>query len=61
MPTVIVHKNEPIEKALRRLKKLMTKEGTIQILKQNRYYEKPSDRKRRQRARNDRTLTKDGG
>lgn len=37
------------DKAVRLLKKIMIKEGIIQELKERRYYEKPSDKKRRER------------
>ncbi len=40
-------KGEPIDKALRRLKKKMDKEGTLKELRNRRYYEKPSMRKKR--------------
>jgi small subunit ribosomal protein S21 len=49
MPVVIIHKDEPFEKALRRLKKLVTKEGIIQAIKDHRYYEKPSVKNRKRR------------
>jgi small subunit ribosomal protein S21 len=51
MPVVIVRKDEPIERALKRLSKLVTKEGIIQAVKQRRFYEKPSERKRKAKAR----------
>ena len=35
-------KGEPVEKALRRLKKQMVREGVFKQLKQRRYYLKPS-------------------
>jgi len=50
MPVVFINRDEPIEKALRRLKKMVSKEGIIQSIKDHRYYEKPSDRKRRKLA-----------
>jgi len=40
-------KGEPIDKALRRLKKKMDKEGTLKELRNRRYYEKPSLKKKR--------------
>ena len=39
-----------VEKALRILKKKITAEGIIRDLKKKQYYEKPSDKRRRQRA-----------
>ena len=40
--------NEPAENMLRRFKKMCEKEGLIKEIKRNSYYEKPSERKRRQ-------------
>lgn len=37
------------DKAVRLLKKIMSKEGILQELRERRYYEKPSDKKRRER------------
>mgnify|MGYP001583736377 CR=1 FL=1 len=45
-----VRKNEPIDKALRRFKKKIDKEGTIKILRDRQHYEKPSQKKRRKIA-----------
>jgi small subunit ribosomal protein S21 len=42
-----VKKGEPIDKALRRLKKKMDKEGTLKSIRNRRFYEKPSEEKRR--------------
>lgn len=44
---VVVRDNEPIEKALRRLKRLCKEEGVDQAVKSKKYFEKPSDRRRR--------------
>jgi small subunit ribosomal protein S21 len=44
---VQVRDNEPIEKALRRLKRLCNSEGLDRGMKAKAYYEKPSDRRRR--------------
>lgn len=46
MTKVKVRFGEPIDKALRILKKLMDKEGVMKTVKANRFYLKPSDRKR---------------
>lgn len=43
MIEIKLRKGEPIEKALRRLKRKMNKEGIFQDLKRKRYYRKPSD------------------
>ncbi len=39
--------NEPLERALRRFKKKVDREGIIQEIKRHEHYEKPSERKRR--------------
>ena len=46
MLTVRVRKNEPTERAISKLKNLIVKEGTLQQLKEKRYYKKPSLRKK---------------
>ena len=40
-------KGESVEKALRRLKKRIDREGTLKEVRNHRHYEKPSERKRR--------------
>ncbi len=45
---VKIRKNEPVERALRRLKKKLDREGVIKDVRANRYFEKPSQKKRRQ-------------
>lgn len=50
MPIVTVKNNEPLDKALKRLSKIVTKEGIIQTVKQKRFYEKPSEKKRKAKA-----------
>jgi small subunit ribosomal protein S21 len=40
-------KGEPVEKALRRLKKKIDREGTLQAVRDNRRFEKPSTKRRR--------------
>jgi small subunit ribosomal protein S21 len=49
MTEVRIRKGEPIDKVLRKLKKKMDKEGTLRDLRNRRYYEKPSEAKRRSR------------
>lgn len=46
---VKIRKNEPVERALRRLKKKLDREGVIKDVRANRYFEKPSQAKRRQK------------
>ena len=47
MPMVKLKKDEPLEKALRRFKKKMDKEGILREVRRHQHYEKPSQRKRR--------------
>ena len=47
MYEVRIRRGEPVDKALRRLKKKLDKEGTLKELRNRRYYEKPSEIKRR--------------
>ena len=47
MPKVRVRRDEPIDKALRRLKRKMDKEGIIRQIRQLEHFEKPSQKKRR--------------
>ncbi len=55
MPKVIsevkVRKGEPVDKALRRLKKKLDKEGAMREMRAHRHFEKPSEKKRRKAAR----------
>ncbi len=44
---VRLKKGEPIERAPRRLKKKLDKEGTLKELRNRRHFEKPSEKKRR--------------
>lgn len=48
---VRLKKGEPVERALRRLKKKLDKEGTLKELRNRRHFEKPSERKRRTKRR----------
>ncbi len=50
MLKVEINEHEPLEKALRRLKKKVEREGTLKILKARKTYQKPSE-KRRQKLR----------
>ena len=40
-------KGEFVEKALRRLKKKIDREGTLKVVRNHRHFEKPSERRRR--------------
>jgi small subunit ribosomal protein S21 len=46
-----VKKGESIERSLRKLKKTMDREGTMKLMRANRYFEKPSEKKRKKSAR----------
>jgi small subunit ribosomal protein S21 len=46
MPNVKVRMGEPIDKALRTLKKKLDKEGIMKSAKAHRFYDKPSIKKR---------------
>ncbi len=51
MLTVTVRKNEAIEKAIRRLKKKVDREGVLKIVRQHAYFEKPGEKRlRKQKA-----------
>lgn len=48
MIRVEVRSGEPLEKTLRRFKKRCEKEGLTKDIKKNMYFEKPSERRRRE-------------
>jgi small subunit ribosomal protein S21 len=47
MTEIKLKKGEPVDKALRRLKKRLDREGTLKDVRSHRHYEKPSERRRR--------------
>lgn len=51
MIQIRLKRGETVERALKRLKKIMDKEGLMKQLRANRYYEKPSEKERRKSAR----------
>lgn len=51
MTEVRLKKGESVDRALRRLKKKLDKEGTMREVRAHRHYEKPSEKKRRKSAR----------
>ncbi|MDD2239543.1 MAG: 30S ribosomal protein S21 [Kiritimatiellae bacterium] len=51
MTEVKVRKGENVEKALRRLKKKLDREGIMRDIRAKRHFEKPSEKRRRQAAR----------
>jgi small subunit ribosomal protein S21 len=48
---VKVRRGETVDRALKRLKKILDKEGTMKQLRNSRYFEKPCEKKRRKAAR----------
>lgn len=51
MIQIKLRKGEAVDRALKRLKKIMDKEGMMKQVRANRYFEKPSEKKRRKAAR----------
>ena len=51
--------NESIQQMLKRFKRLCQREGLIRDIKRHSYYEKPSERKRRQQRKSVRKVEKD--
>ncbi|MCK4248163.1 MAG: 30S ribosomal protein S21 [Candidatus Omnitrophica bacterium] len=49
MSKVNVGQNEPLERALRRLKRKLDREGTMRELRERKHYEKPSEKRRKAR------------
>ncbi len=50
MPVEVkLRKNEPVDRALRRLKKKVDREEIILTARKNRYYEKPSEKRRQKK------------
>ncbi len=47
MIRILIRDNEPLEKTLRRLRKLCNNEGITKGIKRSAYYEKPSEKRRR--------------
>lgn len=47
MSRVEIGAGEPFERALRRFKKKIERDGIIKLLKTRKHYEKPSERRRR--------------
>ena len=47
MTEIKLKKGESVEKALRRLKKKIDREGTLKVVRNHRHFEKPSERRRR--------------
>ena len=47
MTEIKLKKGESVEKALRRMKKKIDREGTLKVVRSHRHFEKPSERRRR--------------
>ena len=47
VPRINIKENEPLERALRRFKKKIEREGILRQVKARKHYEKPSVKKRR--------------
>jgi len=54
MSEIEIKKGESFELALRRFKRKITQEGILRELRDRAYYEKPSSKRRRKRARSKR-------
>jgi small subunit ribosomal protein S21 len=51
MLIIRLKKGETIDRALKRMKKILDKEGLVKQIRANRYFEKPSEKKRKKAAR----------
>ena len=51
MPKIEVRKDESFEQALRRFKRQIEQEGILKEIRERKYYEKPSERKRKRARR----------
>ena len=51
MISIRLKHNEPIERALRRFKRIVDKEGILNDLRERKHYLKPGDKKRKKSAR----------
>ena len=47
MTEIRLKRGEPVDRALRRMKKKLDREGTLKTVRANRHFEKPSERRRR--------------
>ena len=55
---IVIEDGEPLEKALKRFKRMVEKEGIIREWKKREYYEKPSTIRNRKRKAYERKLLK---
>ncbi len=56
--SVKVGKGESVESAMRKLKKILKKDGFFEELKERQYYEKPSEKRRKAKAHRQRLINK---
>ena len=49
MSEVKLGKNESVDRAMKRLRKIIDKEGTLKKVREKRYYEKPSVKNKRRK------------
>ena len=54
--TIVIKRGESIDKALNRFKNRVAKEGIMRELKKRSHFEKPSEKKRKARARKDKEI-----
>ena len=50
MAQVILKQGEPLDAALKRFKKQLQQDGTLKTARAHEYYEKPSDKARKEKA-----------
>jgi small subunit ribosomal protein S21 len=58
MPGIILRNGEPIESALKRFKRVCERNGVLAEIRKNKYFEKPSERKKRELSESIRKHTK---
>ncbi len=51
MLIIRLKKGETVDRALKRMKKILDKEGLVKQIRANRYFEKPSEKRRKKAAR----------
>lgn len=51
MLIIKLKKGESVDRALKRMKKILDKEGLVKQIRANRYFEKPSEKRRKKAAR----------
>lgn len=51
MIQIRIKKGEPVDRALKRMKKILDREGLVKHLRATRYFERPGEKKRKKSAR----------